>query len=124
MLRFLNNLRLAQRLGLAFGALTVALVVMALVGVLGVHSVANDTDRLSDRDVPAMKASGDLNASVQALVRLSADYVFVHADDPKTRDEVEQTFTLVDGLSQQAIATLRRTTRGPRPPRRSPTSSP
>jgi methyl-accepting chemotaxis protein len=70
MLSSFANLRLAVRLGVAFGALAVALVVTAALSIDGLGRVNSNADRLSSRDV----------YTYSQLIALSEDFLATHGD--------------------------------------------
>jgi methyl-accepting chemotaxis protein len=70
MLAFFANLRLAVRLGVAFGALVVALLVTTALSVNGLGAIQSDADELSHRDIVAYSH----------LVALSEDFLATDGD--------------------------------------------
>ena len=50
-----NNLRLAYRLGIAFGALVLALVVIGAISVSKINALGTTTNELADNDVVALE---------------------------------------------------------------------
>src|SRR3954470_387843 len=70
MLSFFANLRLAVRLGVAFGALVVALLVTAALSINGLGAIQSDADELSQRDV----------AAFSHLIALSEDFLATDGD--------------------------------------------
>jgi methyl-accepting chemotaxis protein len=70
MLSFFANLRVAVRLGIAFGALVVALLVTAVLSINGLGAIQSDADELSSRDVVAYSH----------LVALSEDFLATDGD--------------------------------------------
>ncbi len=67
---FFTNLKLAVRLGIAFGALALALVITAAVSFNGLNGVDADAHTLSDRDV----------AALMELVTISEDFLATDGD--------------------------------------------
>jgi methyl-accepting chemotaxis protein len=65
-----SNLKLAVRLGVAFGALALALVITTFVSIRGLDHVNADAKVLSDRDV----------AALMELVTISEDFLATHGD--------------------------------------------
>jgi methyl-accepting chemotaxis protein len=70
MLSFFANLRLAVRLGVAFGALVLALVVTAVISISGLGRLESNAEELSNRDV----------AAFAELVRISEDFLATDGD--------------------------------------------
>jgi methyl-accepting chemotaxis protein len=87
MLSFFANLRLAVRLGIAFGALIVALLVTAFVGINGLGAIQSDADELSQRDIVAyahlVSISEDFLATDGDVVR----HLYVEDGDLKAQDK-------------------------------------
>jgi methyl-accepting chemotaxis protein len=70
MLSFFANLRLAARLGIAFGALVVALLITAALSINGLGTIESNADELSSRDVVAYAH----------LVSISEDFLATDGD--------------------------------------------
>ena len=101
-----RNLRLAVRLGIAFGALALALVITAVVSFNGLSKLDGNAHTLSDRDVPAL----------MHLVTISEDFLASHADvvthlyvddgDLDAQDKTAERFATWGEEADEAIAAL------------------
>jgi methyl-accepting chemotaxis protein len=107
MLSFFKNLRVAQRLAIAFGALIVAMAAIAAVGVIGLGKVNERTERIGDENLPALQSTGAYDTYTQALVRLVADHLYVQDGDPKAQAETETLIKTVTDLRAKEVATLK-----------------
>lgn len=77
MLSVFKNLRLAHRLAMAFGALGVAIIVVAVIGVIGLGSVERKTKEISEVSMPAVELAGHLDARTQTIVLLVSQHLYV-----------------------------------------------
>src|SRR5215213_9224113 len=91
MLSFFANLRLAVRLGIAFGALVVALLVTTALSVNGLSKIQSNADELSQRDVVAyahlVAISEDFLATDGDVLR----HLYVEDGDLKAEDKTAKT---------------------------------
>jgi methyl-accepting chemotaxis protein len=85
-----NNLRLAVRLGVAFGALVIGLAVVALVGSSAMGELQQRTDELAERALRAAEVAGGLNERSQTIARVTAQHLYVHDGDLRTQDGLQQ----------------------------------
>ncbi|WP_210493470.1 HAMP domain-containing methyl-accepting chemotaxis protein [Patulibacter sp. SYSU D01012] len=111
MLSRFNDLRLAHRLAVAFGALGLALLVVTLVGVSGFGTVNDATGKVSDRDVPALDIAGSLDT--QASVRLTTEHLYVYDGDAQNEKRIAAQLTArgrANAAAGKRIATLVRGT--------------
>jgi methyl-accepting chemotaxis protein len=87
MLSFFANLRLAVRLGIAFGALVVALLVTAVLSINGLGAIQTDAEELSHRDIVAyahlVAISEDFLATDGDVLR----HLYVEDGDLKAQDK-------------------------------------
>ncbi len=90
MLSAFNNLRLAVRLGVAFGALVIGLAVVALVGSSAMGELQQRTDELAERALRAAEVAGGLNERSQTIARVTAQHLYVHDGDLRTQDGLQQ----------------------------------
>jgi methyl-accepting chemotaxis protein len=108
MLSFFKNLRVAQRLALAFGALIVAIAAVAAIGITNLNTVKDDTEDIGKHHLPALQAAVAYDAMSQATIRLVADHLYVQDGDAKAEAETEKTLAIVTGLRDQQVKTLNR----------------
>src|SRR3954465_13000369 len=83
-----NNLRLAYRLGIAFGAMILALVVIGAVSVSKIGALDAGTTELTDHDMVAQQHVLNLQADVQRATYLVTSHLYVHDGELATQDEV------------------------------------
>jgi len=89
---FVSNLRLAARLGLAFGALAVGLVVIALTTTLSFNGVNGEMGDLTSKDMKALELSGAIAERTAAQKAIVGDHLYVHDGDLATQDELQAQF--------------------------------
>ena len=98
----LRNLRLAVRLGVAFGALALGLLIVTLVALSSTGNLKTGVGALAV-DVPAYSALvGTLEANVPEGAHLATEHLYVHDGDLQTQDEIAQRF---EELAQGGTAT-------------------
>jgi methyl-accepting chemotaxis protein len=108
MLSFFKNLRVAQRLALAFGALILAIAAVAAIGVTSLNTVKDDTEEVGAHNLPALQAATSYDAMSQATIRLVADHLYVQDGDAKAEAETEKVLGIVTGLRDRDATILRR----------------
>jgi methyl-accepting chemotaxis protein len=81
-----NNLRLAHRLGIAFGAMIVALVAIATISVSKIDSLDAGANALADHDIVAQQNVLDLEEGVQRTSFLIVSHLYVHDGDLAAQD--------------------------------------
>src|SRR5688500_8733549 len=100
---FFTNLKLGVRLGVAFGALVVALAITAALSLNGLGKLEADANTLSDRDVQAlmslMTVSEDFLATDGDVLR----HLYVEDGDLKAQDK---TAKKIEGWNREADETL------------------
>jgi methyl-accepting chemotaxis protein len=83
-----NNLRLAYRLGLAFGAMILALVVIGAVSVSKINALNNGATALSDHAMVSQQHVLNIQAGVQRASYLTVSHLYVHDGDLPAEDAV------------------------------------
>jgi methyl-accepting chemotaxis protein len=83
-----NNLRLAHRLGLAFGAMILALVVIGAVSVSKINALDTGATALSDHDMVTQQHVLNIQSDVQRASYLVTSHLYVHDGELATQDEV------------------------------------
>ena len=81
-----NNLRLAHRLGIAFGAMIVALVAIAAISVSKIDSLDAGAKALADHDIVAQQNVLDIEEGVQRTSFLTVSHLYVHPGDLAAQD--------------------------------------
>jgi methyl-accepting chemotaxis protein len=99
-----NNLRLAHRLGLAFGALAVALAIAAVVSLTGVAKLDSKAQTMADRDVHALQELVAISEDFLATAHLVAQHLYVEDGDLKAQDETAKE---IAGFRSEGTETLR-----------------
>ena len=93
MLTAFNNLRLAVRFGIAFGALVLGLALVALVGASALGALQSRTAELGARELGAAQLAGRLNQRSQTIARVAAQHLYVNDGDLKAQDALQQRAT-------------------------------
>jgi methyl-accepting chemotaxis protein len=83
-----NNLRLAYRLGIAFGAMILALVVIGAISVSKMNALDAGVRDLSDHDVVVQEHVLNVQADAQRTTYLVTSHLYVHDGDLATQDAV------------------------------------
>jgi methyl-accepting chemotaxis protein len=103
MTRF-NNLRLAYRLGLAFGAMILALVVIGAVSVSKIGALDADATNLTDHDMVTQQHVLNIQDGVQRTSYLVTSHLYVHDGELATQDAVAKQIAV---LTQAGDAELK-----------------
>jgi len=83
-----NNLRLAHRLGVAFGAMGLALVVIGAMAVSKIGALSDTARALSDHDAVTQEHALEVKAAVQRAAYLTTSHLYVHDGDLPAQDRV------------------------------------
>jgi methyl-accepting chemotaxis protein len=83
-----NNLRLAYRLGIAFGAMVLALVVIGAVSVSKMGALNEGGRALTDHDIVSQQHVLDLQSDTQRTAYLTVGHLYVHDGDLAAQDRV------------------------------------
>src|SRR3954453_7350186 len=83
-----NNLRLAYRLGLAFGAMVLALVVIGAVSVSKISALDAGATDLSDHDMVSQQHVLNIQGGVQRTSYLVTIHLYVHDGELAVQDQV------------------------------------
>jgi methyl-accepting chemotaxis protein len=86
----IRNLPLAARLGGAFGALCLALVVVAFTGVNAMGGLKAEADELATHDLVATEVLGQIQERAKDNVALVAQHLYVFDGDLGTQDELAE----------------------------------
>ena len=90
-MQMLRNLRLAARLGVAFGALALGLLVVSVVAFSATDGLTTQVDSLAD-DVPATPRPSTASRRAPEEAHLLAQHLYVHDGDLAAQDEVAAEF--------------------------------
>src|SRR4051794_5198345 len=88
-----NNLRLAYRLGLAFGAMILALVVIGAISVSKIGALDAGTKALTDHDMVTQQHVLTIQAGVQRTSYLVTSHLYVHDGELAVEDGVAKEIT-------------------------------
>ena len=100
----IRNLPLAVRLGGAFGALCVALAIVAFTGMSSMAGVRDDSDNLANRHLKAAQLLGKLQQRAKDDVSLTAQHLYVHDGDLETQDGIAKEFAENVAMSEADAA--------------------
>jgi methyl-accepting chemotaxis protein len=84
-----RNLRLAVRLGVAFGALAVGLVVVAAVALASAGQNQSALESISKHDVAALELVSDLGERTQSIAHKTAQHLYVYDGDLEAEDALQ-----------------------------------
>jgi methyl-accepting chemotaxis protein len=90
-----NNLRLAYRLGLAFGAMILALVVIGAVSVSKIGALDAGATNLTDHDMVTQQHVLNIQSGVQRTSYLVTSHLYVHDGELAKQDEVAKQIAAV-----------------------------
>src|SRR4051794_31900199 len=83
-----NNLRLAYRLGIAFGAMILALVVIGAISVSKIGALDAGTKALTDHDMVTQQHVLTIQSGVQRTSYLVTSHLYVHDGELAVEDGV------------------------------------
>jgi methyl-accepting chemotaxis protein len=107
MLSSFANLRLAVRLGAAFGALILALVVTAALAINGAGGIQADADELSHRDIAAFGQMVTISEDFLAADGDVLRHLYVYDGDIKAQDKTAKSIAAWGDEADKALAALR-----------------
>src|SRR3954469_2206331 len=83
-----NNLRLAYRLGIAFGVVILALVVIGAISVTKLGALSNEAETMSTHDVVSMQRVLTIEHRLQTTAYLATSHLYVHDGDLSAQDRI------------------------------------
>jgi methyl-accepting chemotaxis protein len=107
MTRF-NNLRLAQRLGVAFGAMILAVVVISALSVAKLTALDDGANQLSDHDVVTQQKALQVAAAIENASALTISHLYVHDGDLAAQDKIAAQIATVRSRGNATVAGLRK----------------
>jgi methyl-accepting chemotaxis protein len=107
-----NNLRLAHRLGAAFGALAVALAIAAVVSLTGVAKLDGKAQTMSDRDVPALQELVTISEDFLATGHLVVQHLYVEDGDLAAQDKTAKEIAALRREGDETLKRLRPSVEG------------
>jgi len=84
-----RNLRLAVRLGVAFGALALGLVTVAAVALASAGQNQSALESISKEDVPALELVSDLGERTQSIAHKTVQHLYVFDGDLEAEDALQ-----------------------------------
>src|SRR3954470_2997727 len=108
-----NNLRLAYRLGIAFGATILALVVIGAVAVSKISALDAGTKALTDHDMVTQQHVLNLQADVQRTSYLVTSHLYVHDGELAVQDGVAKEIAALTKSGDAELAGLKTSADGP-----------
>jgi methyl-accepting chemotaxis protein len=100
----IRNLPLAVRLAGAFGALTVALVIVAFTGVHAMSGLSGKSSDLADKNLKAAQLLGDLKERSKDNIALAEQHLYVFDGDLSSEDRIAGEIRKNDAGSAKADA--------------------
>ena len=85
---FFANQKLAVRLGVAFGALAVGLLVVAAIGFSQMGTLRSTTEELNDQEVGALGFAAAAATHSVDIGQETANHLYVHDGDLEAQDEI------------------------------------
>ena len=96
---FFADQKLAVRLGVAFGALALGLMVTAAIGFGQMGALRTTIDRVNSQDVKARSLAAVVTANSLDIGQETANHLYVHDGDLKTEDAIQKD---IEGLTADA----------------------
>src|SRR3954451_6186276 len=103
-----NNLRLAYRLGIAFGVMILALVVIGAISVTKMSALDDDSSAMADHDVVSIERVLTVQQRMQRAAYLATSHLYVHDGDLATQDAIAKqinALTTADAADFKALGT-------------------
>src|SRR3954469_2282918 len=83
-----NDLRLAYRLGLAFGVVILALVVIGAISVTKLGSLSSDAQTMATHDVVSIERVITIQKRLHDAAYLTTSHLYVHDGEPSVQDGI------------------------------------
>jgi hypothetical protein len=124
--------QIGRRLGLGFGTLTLAILVLGGLGLTSVQKLRGDLDELEDRDLRGAVIAAELEVDAERVAHLTAQALYVYHGDPAKSEALSRQVKAIGKRDDEKAAQLERllagtagaTTRRPTPPRRPSSTRP
>ncbi len=104
----LNNLPLAARLGAGFGALGLALVVVALFAGSAIGGLKGELDTMGGRDLRTLTLVSEIGSRAEAIGHLTAQHLYVHDGDAAAQKRIEARIMTLKAANGRDIEALER----------------
>src|SRR5262245_11001478 len=102
-----NDLRLAYRLGIAFGAMVLALLVIGAVSLPKMNALDAGATTLSDHAMVTQQHVLNIQADVQRASYLVTSHLYVHDGELTTQDQVAKQIAAVEANGNRELAGLK-----------------
>src|SRR4051812_4421101 len=109
---FFANQKLAVRLGVAFGALAVGLLIVAVIGFGQMGSLRSTTADLSHNNLRAEALGGLVNSKSLDVGQETSNHLFVHDGDLKAQDGIQKDIAGLTAEGNAASAELAKLVKG------------
>jgi methyl-accepting chemotaxis protein len=103
-----NDLRLAYRLGLAFGVVILALVVTGAISAAKMSSLNADSKTMADHDVVSIEHALTVQQRMQRAAYLATSHLYVHDGDLAAQDAIAKQITAITTADDADFKTLDR----------------
>jgi methyl-accepting chemotaxis protein len=107
-----KNLRLAVRLGIGFGTLAVALLVVGLLAVSRMGGLDGDIQSLDHRELAALDLSGQVSRRAATVTTDTTQHLYVFDGDLKSEDALAAEIRSLEGANDRDAARLAALTKG------------
>ena len=87
-MKALMNLRLGVRLGIAFGAIGLALIIVSGMSLSALSALNNDTETITSRDNAALEEIANIGARIEANANATTQHLYVHDGDLEAQDAI------------------------------------
>ena len=104
-MRWLNNIKIGARLGLAFGLLLILMVTVAMTGFFGMRRISQEVIKSLDSDGVISQHAGRARANIIGLRRYEKD-VFINIDHPDKVEHYRKLWVEEKAKVDERIATL------------------
>ena len=102
----LRRLRVAPRIGIAFGIVGALLLIVAAVAGTSMRSLGSDIDKLAHNDVIAAERAGTLAAGIEANAHLTTDHLYVWDGNLGEQDKIAAKIAENDTHVREELALL------------------
>src|SRR4051812_10957319 len=109
---FFANQRLAVRLGVAFGALALGLLVVAVIGYTQMGSLRTTTQDLNHQEIREQALAATVSSLSLDIGQETANHLYVHDGDLATQDDVQNDIADMTATARKDMAELGRLVQG------------
>src|SRR3954451_589584 len=98
--------QIGRRLGLGFGTLTLAILVLRGLGLTSVQKLRGDLDELEDRDLRGAVIAAELEVDAERVAHLTAQALYVYHGDPAKAEALTKQVKAIDAESDKDAVEL------------------